>query len=130
MFRTLLLVRQARRELKLLVHPSAVIPIRIGGIAIPDRVAYSVLAFIFLYFGTIVVLTFAMLATGLDLVSSFSAILGSVNNVGPGLNEVGPSMNFARLSETQTWICAGAMIIGRLEIFSVLVLFTATFWRR
>ena len=68
MFRTLLLVRQARRELKLLVHPSAVIPIRIGGVAIPERVVYSVLAFIFLYFGTILVLTFAMLATGLDLV--------------------------------------------------------------
>jgi len=130
MFRTLLLVRQARRELKLLVHPSAVIPIRIGGVAIPDRVAYSVLAFIFLYFGTILVLTFAMLATGLDLVSSFSAILGSVNNTGPGLNEVGPSLNFAPLSHAQTWICTFAMLIGRLEIFSVLVLFTATFWRR
>ena len=57
------------------------IPIRIGGQSIPDRVAYSVLAFIFLYFGTILVLTFAMLATGLDLVYSFSAIVGSVNNV-------------------------------------------------
>ena len=76
MFRTLLLVRQARRELKLLVHPSAIIPIRIGGMAIPDRVAYSVLAFIFLYFGTILVLTFAMLATGLDLVTAFSAMVG------------------------------------------------------
>ena len=130
MFRTLLLVRQARRELKLLVHPSAVIPIRIGGVAIPDRVAYSVLAFIFLYFGTILVLTFAMLATGLDLVSSFSAIVGSVNSVGPGLGEVGPSVNFAPLSDVQTWICSAAMLIGRLEIFSVLVLFTATFWRR
>ena len=64
MFRTLLLVRQARRELKLLVHPSAVMPIRIGGTPIPERVIYSVLAFIFLYFGTILVLTFAMLATG------------------------------------------------------------------
>jgi len=130
MFRTLLLVRQARRELKLLVHPSAVIPIRIGGVAIPDRVAYSVLAFIFLYFGTILVLTFAMLATGLDLVSSFSAIVGSVNSVGPGLGEVGPSVNFQPLTDVQTWICTLAMLIGRLEIFSVLVLFTATFWRR
>jgi len=130
MFRTLLLVRQARRELKLLVHPSAVIPIRIGGQSIPDRVAYSVLAFIFLYFGTILVLTFAMLATGLDLVSSFSAIVGSINNLGPGLGEVGPAVNFAPLTHTQTWICTGAMLIGRLEIFSVLVLFTATFWRR
>jgi len=130
MFRTLMLVRHARRELKLLVHPSAVIPIRIGGVAIPDRVAYSVLAFIFLYFGAILVLTFAMLATGLDLVSSFSAIVGSVNSVGPGLGEVGPATNFAPLSDIQTWICSAAMLIGRLEIFSVLVLFTATFWRR
>ena len=130
MFRTLLLVRQARRELKLLVHPSAIIPIRIGGVAIPDRVAYSVLAFIFLYFGTTLILTFAMLATGLDLVSSFSAIVGCINNVGPGLGEVGPSVNFEPLTHAQTWICSAAMLIGRLEIFSVLVLFTATFWRR
>jgi trk system potassium uptake protein TrkH len=130
MFRTLLLVRQARRELKLLVHPSAIIPIRIGGQAIPDRVAYSVLAFIFPYFGTILVLTFAMLATGLDLVSSFSSVVSSVNNMGPGLGAVGPSTNFAGLTVAQTWICTGAMLIGRLEIFSVLVLFTATFWRK
>jgi trk system potassium uptake protein len=130
MFRTLMLVRQARRELKLLVHPSAMIPIRIGGQAIPDRVAYSVLAFIFLYFGTILVLTFALLATGLDLVSSFSAAMGSVNNVGPGLNAVGPSTTFGTLTNTQTWICTLAMLIGRLEIFSVLVLFTPTFWRK
>jgi trk system potassium uptake protein len=130
MFRTLLLVRQARRELKLLVHPSAMIPIRIGGVAVSDRVAYSVLAFIFLYFGTILVLTFAMLATGADLVTSFSAIVGCMNSVGPGLNGVGPSTTFAVLSDSQTWICSFAMLIGRLEIFSVLVLFTRTFWRR
>jgi trk system potassium uptake protein TrkH len=130
MFRTLLLVRQARRELKLLVHPSAVIPIRIGGIAIPDRVAYSVLAFIFLYFGTILVFTFVMLGTGADLVTAFSAIVGSINNLGPGMGEVGPATNFERLNDLQTWICSIAMLIGRLEIFSVLVLFTATFWRR
>src|SRR5689334_13408277 len=130
MFRTLLLVRQARRELKLLVHPSAVIPIRIGGQSIPDRVAYSVLAFIFLYFGTILILTFALLATGLDLVSSFSAAMGSVNNVGPGLGAVGPSTTFGTLTDVQTWICTLAMLIGRLEIFSVLVLFTPTFWRK
>jgi trk system potassium uptake protein TrkH len=130
MFRTLLLVRQARRELKLLVHPSAIIPIRIGGNVIPERVVHSVLAFIFLYFGTILVLTFALLATGLDLVSSFSAAVGSVNNVGPGLGAVGPSTNFSGLTDAQTWICTLAMLIGRLEIFSVLVLFTAHFWRK
>jgi len=130
MFRTLLLVRQARRELKLLVHPSAVLPIRIGGQAIPDRVVYSVLAFIFLYFGVVLVLTFAQLATGLDLVSSFSAVIASINNMGPGLGAVGPSTNYSALSDSQTWICTAAMLIGRLEIFSVLVLFTAHFWRK
>jgi len=130
MFRTLLLVRQARRELKLLVHPSAVIPVRIAGIAIPDRVAYSVLAFIFLYFGVILVFTFAMLATGEDVITAFSAVVGSINNLGPGMGDVGPATNFESLTDTQTWICTLAMLIGRLEIFSVLVLFTATFWRR
>jgi len=130
MFRTLLLVRQARRELKLLVHPSAVIPIRIGGHAIPERVAHSVLAFIFLYFGVILVLTFAQLATGLDLVSSFSSVVGSINNLGPGLGAVGPSTNFSALTDAQTWICTAGMLIGRLEIFSVLVLFTGHFWRK
>jgi trk system potassium uptake protein len=130
MFRTLLLVRHARRELRMLVHPSAVMPIRIGGQAIPDRIVYSVLAFIFLYFITVVVLTFAMLITGLDLVSSFSAVLGSINNMGPGMGKIGPSFNFSVLSDTQTWICTAAMLVGRLETFSVLVLFTPTFWRR
>jgi trk system potassium uptake protein TrkH len=107
-----------------------VIPIRIGGQPIPDRVAYSVLAFIFLYFGTSLVMTFALLATGLDFISSFSAAVGSMNNLGPGLGAVGPSTNFSGLTDVQTWICTFAMLIGRLEIFSVLVLFTATFWRR
>ncbi len=130
MFRTLLLVRHARRELKLLVHPNAVIPIRIGGQVVPDRIVYSVLAFIFLYFITVLVLTFAMLATGLDFVSSFSSIVSSVNNMGPALGTVGPATNFSSLSDAQTWICSVAMLVGRLEIFAVVVLFTATFWRK
>jgi trk system potassium uptake protein TrkH len=130
MFRTLLLIRQARRELKLLVHPSAVLPIRIGGHSVPERVVFSVLAFIFLYFITVVVLTFALLLSGLDLVSSFSAVISSINNMGPGLGKVGPAFNFSGLSDVQTWICTTAMLLGRLEIFSVVVLFTPTFWRK
>jgi trk system potassium uptake protein TrkH len=130
MFRTLLLVRHARRELKQLVHPSSVMPIRIGGQTVPDRIVYSVLAFIFLYFITVVALTFTLLATGLDFVSSFSAIVASVNNMGPALGSVGPATNFSSLSDAQTWICSVAMLMGRLEITSVVVLFTATFWRK
>jgi trk system potassium uptake protein len=130
MFRTLLLVRHGRRALRQLVHPSAVIPVRIGGQVIPERIVYSVLAFIFLYFITVVVLTFALLISGLDLVSSFSAVLGSINNMGPGMGKIGPAFNFSVLTDVQTWICTAAMLLGRLEIFSVLVLFTPTFWRK
>ena len=127
---TLLLSRQAGRELKLLVHPSAVAPVRIGGRPIPERVVNSVLAFIFLYFMTAAVLTFALLATGLDFESSFGAVIASINNTGPGLGIVGPGKTYQGLSELQTWICIAAMLLGRLEFFSVLVLFTPAFWRK
>lgn len=130
MFRTLLLARQAGRELKLLVHPNAMWPVRIGGKTVPDRVGDSVLAFIFLYFMTIVTLTFVMLLTGLDFTSSFSAVVSSINNMGPGLGAVGPATNFQKLTDLQTWVCTSAMVLGRLEIFSVLVLLTPTFWRK
>ena len=88
------------------------------------------LAFIFLYFMTVVTLTFAMLFTGLDFTSSFSAVVASVNNLGPGLGVVGPSTTFQALTDAQTWICTIGMLLGRLEIFSVLVLLTPTFWRK
>jgi len=130
MFRTLLLWRQAFREMRLMVHPQAVEPIRIGGQVVPNRIAYAVLAFIFLYFMTVVVLTFALLLSDLDIVTSFSAVLASINNMGPGLNRVGPSTTYASLTDFQTWVCTVAMLLGRLEIFSVLVLLTPAFWKK
>ena len=90
MFRTLVLSRQALRELRLLVHPSAVAPLRVGGKPVPDRVAASILAFIFLYFMTVAALTFALLLSGLDFDSAFGAIVACINNAGPGLGVVGP----------------------------------------
>jgi len=130
MFRTLLLARQAEREMKQLVHPSAVIPIRIGGQVIPERIAASVLAFIFLYFQTIAVLTFLMLLTGLPLVPAFTSVVASVNNLGPAVGITGPAGTYQVLSDAQTWIFTIGMVLGRLEIFSVLVLFTAAFRRK
>lgn len=130
MFRTLVLSRQATRELKLLVHPSAVAPLRVGGKPVPDRVANSILAFVFLYFMTVASLTFALLLTGLDFDSSFGAVIACINNAGPGLGVVGPFKTYQSLTDLQTWICTFAMLLGRLEIFSVLVLFTPTFWRK
>jgi trk system potassium uptake protein TrkH len=130
MFRTLVLFRQAVREMMLLVHPQAVTPVKVRNQVVANRVVFAVLAFIVLYFGTVVTLTLVLLATGLDLVSSFTAIIATINNTGPGLGVVGPASNFQGLSDFQTWVCSLAMLLGRLEIFSVLVLLTPSFWRK
>jgi trk system potassium uptake protein TrkH len=130
MFRTLLLVRQAQRELKQIVHPSAVLPIRVGGQVIPERIIAAVLAFIFLYFQTIAVLTFLMLLSGMDIVPALSSVVASVNNLGPGIGPTGPSGNYQILTDFQTWVFTVGMLLGRLEILSVLVLFSPAFWRK
>ena len=130
MFRTILLWKQAGRELFSLLHPRAINPIRIGTTPIPNKIIFAVLAFIFLYFISIVVLTFSLIFAGLDPISSLSAIIACINNAGPGLNQVGPATNYQSLSDFQTWICATAMLLGRLEVFTLIVLFTPTFWRK
>jgi len=130
MFRTLVLFRQAARELFLLVHPQAATPVRIGGQVVANKIVFAVLAFVVLYFGTVVTLTFLLLVSGLDFLSSFSAIIACINNAGPGLGVVGPASNFQGLTDFQTWVCALAMLLGRLEIFSALVLLTPAYWRK
>jgi len=130
MFRTLVLFRQAGRELMLLVHPQAIRPVKIADQVVQNQIVFAVLAFVVLYFGTVVVLTFALLASGLDFVSAFTAIIACINNAGPGLGVVGPASNFQGLTDFQTWICSLAMLLGRLEIFSFLVLLTPSFWRK
>jgi trk system potassium uptake protein TrkH len=130
MFRTLVLFRQAGRELMMLVHPQAVRPVRIGGHVVQNQIVFAVLAFVVLYFGAVVVLVFALVASGLDFISAFSAVIACINNMGPGLGVVGPASNYQGLTDFQTWTCSLAMLLGRLEIFSVLVLFTPVYWRK
>ena len=130
MVRTLILFKQAGREFVKLLHPAAVNPMKIGGQVIPNNIVFAVLGFIFLYFMSVVTLTFALLVSGLDFISAFSAIIACINNAGPGLNQVGPAGNYAGLTDFQTWVCTLAMLLGRLEIFTVLILFTPNFWRR
>ena len=130
MMRIRILLRQARRELLRLLHPSSVVVIKLGDSAVSNKVAFSVLAFVFVYFMTAAAATFVLLATGLDLVSAVSAVIACINNAGPGLNEVGPTRNFAGLGDLQVWVLAATMLLGRLEVLSVLVVFTPAFWRR
>jgi trk system potassium uptake protein TrkH len=130
MVRTLILFKQAGREFVKLLHPSAVNPMKIGGSVVPNNIVFAVLGFIFLYFMTVVTLTFALLISGLDFISAFSAVIACINNAGPGLGVVGPAGNYGVLSDFQIWVCTIAMLVGRLEIFTVLILFTPHFWRR
>jgi trk system potassium uptake protein TrkH len=130
MIRTQILARQAMREMLILIHPQIVRPMKIGGAVIPNKVVLSVLGFIFVYFMTIVSMTFALTASGLDFISAISGVIACINNAGPGLNQVGPASNFAVLSDFQTWICSLTMFLGRIEIFSLLILFTPAFWRK
>jgi trk/ktr system potassium uptake protein len=130
MIRTQILARQAMREMLFLLHPQVVRPMKIGGAVIPNKVVLSVLGFIFVYFMTIVSMTFVLTASGLDFISAFSGVIACINNAGPGLNQVGPAANFSVLSDFQTWICSLTMFLGRIEIFSLLILFTPAFWRK
>ncbi|KAF0814519.1 Trk system potassium uptake protein TrkH [Andreprevotia sp. IGB-42] len=129
MIRTLILLRESARQLTTLLHPNAVRPLRVNGVSIPGPVIFAVLGFIFLYFMCVVVLTFLLLFTGLDFLSAFTAVIACINNAGPGLGVVGPSSNYGVLNDLQIWICTVAMLLGRLEVISVLVLFSPAFWR-
>ena len=130
MFRTLMLIQQSARELKRLVHPQLVSPLKLGARVVPNSVVYAILAFISLYFVSVVALTFVMMLSGLEFVSAFAVSIAWITNLGPGLNEVGPAANYALMSDFQKWVGVAAMITGRLELFTVLVLFTPAFWRK
>lgn len=129
MIRTLILAKQAGRELSRLLHPNAAMSVKVGSQVIENQVVFSVLAFIFLYFMTVVALTFTLLLSGLDFISAFSAIIACINNAGPGLGVVGPASNYGGLSNFQTWICTLAMLAGRLEVFTLLLVLTPGFWK-
>jgi trk system potassium uptake protein TrkH len=130
MMRTLILVKQSQLQMFILTHPTAVNPLKLGGMVIPASIILSVLGFIFVYFMSIVILTLLLVMSGLDLVSSFSAALASINNAGPGLGEVGPATNYGNLTDFQTWMCTLAMFLGRIEVFTALILFTPAYWRK
>jgi trk system potassium uptake protein TrkH len=130
MIRTLLLARQSYREMVTLLHPYAVNVLKIGQQVIQTRVIVAMLGFIFVYFMSIVVFTLLLVASGMDLESALSAVLACINNVGPGLQAVGPASNYAGLSNVQAWVCMLAMLVGRLEVFALLILFTPAFWRK
>lgn len=125
--RVALLYKQGKREMLRLVHPNALMPVKLGGRPVPDSVIDAVWGFLSLYVTTLVVLSLAMIATGLDWVSAFAAVTACLNNLGPGLGTV--AANYAAVPDAGKWILSLAMLLGRLELFTLLVLFLPAFWR-
>ena len=125
--RWLLIYKQGAREVARLVHPNAEIPVKLGATAVQPRVVDAVWGFFSVYVVVFSVMLLAMMATGLDQVTAFSAVAASLNNLGPGLGDV--TSGFMTLSDTAKWISVAGMLLGRLEIFTLLVLITPMFWR-
>lgn len=130
MVRMVLLIKQARRELVRIIHPRVINPVTLGGAVIPMSVMTAVLGFMLIYGGATMGLSMLLLLSGMDIVTAFSAVIATVNNIGPGLGQVGPSGNFGGLSPFQLSVLSFAMLLGRLELLSVLVLFSSHFWRK
>ena len=126
--RFLLLFKQGLREIMRLVHPNAQIPVKIGNKAMPERIVEAVWGFFAIYVGCFALMMLALLATGLDQVTAFSAVAACLNNLGPGLGEVG--YHYSDINAVSKWVLSFAMLLGRLEIFTLLVLLTPAFWRR
>lgn len=125
--RVVMAVRQGLREVSQLVHPKGQFIVKMGGHRVSERIVLSVGAFCTLYMICFLAVMLALTATGLDLVTAFAAAATSINNMGPGLGEV--AVHFGTLPPAAVWICSFAMILGRLEVFTVLVLMTPAFWR-
>ena len=126
--RILLLVKQGARELKRLIHPNAQIVVKIGKKPLPENVIEAVWGFFAAYFAISALMILLLMASGLDQDTAFSAVAACLNNLGPGLGDV--SQNFKSINDFAKWVLVLAMLLGRLEIFTLLVLFTPAFWRK
>lgn len=125
--RILMLIKQGLREITRLIHPTAHIPVRVGKKILSDRVVDAVWGFFALYVASFTFMYLAIALTGMDLISAFSSVAACMNNLGPGLGMAGA--NYTSFNDAAKWILCFAMLLGRLEIFTLLVLFSPAFWR-
>ncbi len=127
--RYLILVKSASRQISKLIHPKAVIPVRLGRDVIPDELVESVQSFFFLYFGLLLFCTLIITAMGIDLLSAISAVAACLGNIGPGFGIVGPASNFSAIPAAGKLLLTICMLVGRLEIYTILVFLSTRMWR-
>ncbi|WP_319544062.1 TrkH family potassium uptake protein [uncultured Pseudodesulfovibrio sp.] len=128
--RIMLLFKQSYQELFRLIHPRAVSHVKMGRIVVKDDVISGVWGFFILWLGLLVLAAFVVASTGVDVVTSFAAALACIGNIGPGIGGVGPTDNFAWLPDIAKWALTFCMVLGRLEIYTVIILFVPEFWRK
>lgn len=128
--RHMLVIQEARISLKKLLHPRGVFVYKVGGRAVPNEVLANVSGFLLLYLGLLVVGVFGLTLLGLDIRTAIGAATATIGNIGPGFGLVGPAETYAPLPGASLWVLSALMLLGRLEIFTVLVLFTGAYWRR
>ncbi|KPQ25295.1 MAG: trk system potassium uptake protein TrkH [Halomonas sp. HL-48] len=126
--RIILIMKQGMREIMRLIHPNAVIAVKVGKVSVPDSIAQAVWGFFSVYVLLFFLMLVGVMATGVDQVTAWSTVGSALNNLGPALGEA--SSHYGDVPEVAKWILVVAMLLGRLEIFTVLVLFTPAFWRR
>jgi trk system potassium uptake protein TrkH len=125
-----MILKIIRNELKQILHPNAVLPLKVDGTNVPNQKRVTLLAYLATYIILFMISSFVMTAAGIDYVNSTTITLSAIGNVGPSLGmPIGPTMSWSSLPDFAKWICSLMMLVGRLEIFTVLVIFTPQFWR-
>jgi trk system potassium uptake protein TrkH len=127
--RHLLLLKNSFSELRRLIHPRAIIPVRYNNNSVPNEIISNILAFFLFYIFIFVVGTIIMSLIGLDFLSAMGSVATSIGNVGPAIGSVGPSYNFAHIPDVGKWVLSFLMLMGRLELFTVLLIFSPSFWK-
>ena len=125
--RMMLLFKQGFREVRQLIHPNAVIPVKVGGKSVPESVVSSIWGFLAAYIFVFALLMLTMIALGTDPITAYSAVGACLNNLGPGLGEV--ALTYGSLEGAEKYVLCLAMLLGRLELFTLLVILTPEFWR-
>jgi trk system potassium uptake protein TrkH len=128
--RMVILSKVSGNEFKRMIHPNAVLPVRVNKQTVPPHTVSGVLAFLFIYLTLIVISTLLMMALGVNFTESLGAVISSIGNMGPGLGQTGPAYSWNLLPDASKWLLAFLMLIGRLELFTILILFTSGFWEK
>jgi trk system potassium uptake protein TrkH len=130
MIRYQLLIKNSITEIRKLLHPNAIVPVRHNGRSVPGDIIAKVSAFVLTYLAIFVIGSLMLSITGLDLKTSMGSVAACMANIGPGLGLTGPAGNYSQVSDFGKWLLSALMLLGRLELFTVLIIFTPYFWKK